>query len=352
MNKLTMRKRFALSVGASILLFALALAFYIPTHRVPDPLYRGQRLSHILDQPTRIWSAPTGRLITLSSNSSGSALPALQELGPRSLPLLISWLQERDCPFKIRGRKLCARFRFPIPALFQCRTDVAMFWLGFIPQHASSAAPELILMLTNPDELQSLEIVTLLDKIVETANKEDRARIAQSFLPLVPPLLERASRGPVSVSSSEIASLLTKTLPYGRFNSTQRESLLRQIMASTANGSPWTFDRLADRLDPDYTLRNELLLRSEIPIKQSSAAEFFRSNPVKPDRIIPLLRSCLSSTDYTLIEQSAKALGAYRTEATNVLPELRALLRHPSSYVVNSASNAIMVIDRSSGQTL
>jgi hypothetical protein len=350
-NKVSPKKRFVLILLAGTLV-ALALALYIGTHRVTDPVYHGQRLSHILDQPTRIWSAAIGgRITTLSSASSGNALTALQELGPRAVPLLVSWLEEHDSTFKARGRQLCARFGLPIPAFFQYRADLALFWLRFIPQYSSSAAPVLISKLADADELQLLDIAPLLEKIIETASKEDRARIAQSCVPLVPTLLERASHGAVAIGSSEITFLLKNILQYGRFDEAQREALLQQIVVSAGpDSSPWTSDRLADALDSDYTLRNELLLRSGISSKQSSAAEFFRTNPVKPDRIIPLLRSCLSSTNRNLVEQSAKALGAYGAAATDVLPELRALLLQTSGYVVNAASNAIVAIDPSASR--
>jgi len=128
---------------------------------------------------------------------------------------------------------------------------------------------------------------------------------------------------------SEIGLLLKNILENARLGQTQRESLLRELMTNLGTeSSPWMADRLADTLDPDYTLRNELLLRSGIPTRQSSAAQFFQTNPVKPERIIPLLSSCLASTNQNLVEQCAKALGAYGNAATNVPPDLKALQHH------------------------
>jgi HEAT repeat protein len=87
------------------------------------------------------------------------------------------------------------------------------------------------------------------------------------------------------------------------------------------------------------------LLRTTGPTRQSSAALFFREHPVNAPKIVPLLRTCLTSTNASLVEQCALALGAYGSAAREALPELTTLSRTPKVRVSSAALNAISAIE-------
>src|SRR5437016_2654938 len=71
------------------------------------------------------------------------------------------------------------------------------------------------------------------------------------------------------------------------------------------------------------------------------AISFFREKPLLAERVVPLLIAGLTSGNRELQEESAKALGSYRADATNAFPILSRLSTNRNRYVASAASNAL-----------
>ncbi|HEV8541859.1 MAG TPA: hypothetical protein VGR78_05675 [Verrucomicrobiae bacterium] len=289
---------------ASPFTLILAALLYLSLRKPPDPYYAGKPLSqHLIiffGKPSPSLLLPP-RSASLRQAQEPKAAEALHFLGSRAVPLLSYWLKDADSLTKRTGRTFCAKYGIRCPELFQDRSEIALSALSEIPEYVPpTVAPILENWLNNPAAAQKQR--PLLFFLLRQALEAER--------PATPEQRERVLDGVCSIKLT---------------SPNDREKLRR----------------LADVIDQDSTLRNLRSLRKGTHAEKVGAAAFFRVYPTLPERVVPLLIPCLSSTNSVLQEESAKALGAYGPEAEKALPRLSNLLSHPKPYVAAAASNAV-----------
>jgi len=101
---------------------------------------------------------------------------------------------------------------------------------------------------------------------------------------------------------------------------------------------------IVDGLDPRRDLIPLYTLEMGVVHARVGAAEELARNPRYPERAVPLLITNLGSTNRSVIESCACALGAYGPQAQSALPALQLVLEHPRERIRVAASNAISSI--------
>ena len=186
----------------------------------------------------------------------------------------------------------------------------------------------------------------------------DRRLIALSFLaefpiPIHDPYLTLFAAALTNKGPERFAASMALYSGLLRGMKVEKDHVLRLVFPLRSGGSDpslsgaWAVEAeiidLVDRdrdLIPLYTLE-----MGHIPARVGAAMEL-TEKPRHSERAIPLLITNLTSTNRSVQEQCALALGAYGAEARSALPALTLLLEHPKDRVRTAASNAVATIKR------
>jgi hypothetical protein len=322
--------------------------------RPADPLYSGERLSRhlyaIYVAPAFTWGrspAPLSRreiakiraynkrrmasstalegfgggwgFLTITSAADRAQIP----VGPEALPLITNWLASAPpTGWKLAlGRRL-ARF-VDVPSLTANHQFIAWCFLSDFPMLIEDPDLQIFLPgLTNNDAQIRQMASRALGRQIRAGMKVDKDKVIRLLFP---------------ASSYYIAA---DPLPdyQGPFGYNGRPPLNQEIRSIIDGIDP------RRELIPLYTLE-----MGQIPARVGAAMELM-DKPRLPKRAIPLLISNLSSTNRSVQEKCALALGAYGFEARAALPVLSNLLAHPKERVRPAASNAITAIKMESIQ--
>jgi hypothetical protein len=339
-------RRWVLLAGYGLCVLIAGVIARLPD-RSADPLYSGERLSRhlyaIYVAPAFTWGRSPGPLKpreiakiqtynkrrmasskTLEGVGGGwgfftrtsAAERARIPVGPEALPLITNWLASAPpTGWKLAlGRRLARFVDVPLTANHQF---IAWSFLGDFPTLIED--PELKIFLpglTNNDAQIRQMASRALGRQIRAGMKVDKDKVIRLLFP---------------ASSYYIAA---DPLPdyQGPFGYNGRPPLNQEIRSIIDGIDP------RRELIPLYTLE-----MGQIPARVGAAMELM-DRPRLPERAIPLLITNLSSTNRSVQEKCALALGAYGFEARAALPVLSNLLEHPKERVRAAASNAITAI--------
>lgn len=291
-------------------------------YHVPDPSYRGKRLSTILlaVNPSGFSRYSRQRIVYGGAGPDVElAREALDGLGPKAVPLVQHWLHSEQPNWMVRLATKYPKSRW-IPQTW--RVDLrekALLAAMLSPTVGRGVFEDVFICLTNTP-LSALAQGAIAE-IVET-NPGIFARSAQ---------IER--EGFVRQILVMQRELIQPTGYYVRpAGASPRRNTSIDLMS---------LQHVLDVLDAHYSIRSLVILeRGEEPAKVGAAKRVIE-DPVMARRALPLLIKNLQSSNRSVIEACANSLATYGPAASNALPYLSNYLSHPKAYVSGAASNAI-----------
>jgi hypothetical protein len=317
------RKIVLLSIGA----VSLAAAILLLIHRSslpPDPvigeLHFSEHLLRVYTTPPRPWTvqkrAPTqaeqaryrSNMVTRSSSHH-----ALRNVGPEVLPLITNWLATGTPSWKSNLQVRLESRGYDFPRLTANRRSIAWQFLARYPMEIGpDALPLFAMVVTNGSPQDAFYASQAVARLFNTLDQVDVEAGLRVLLPLYHDLQSMPGRySPLATTESFLAMKISACI---------------------------------EKLDPQSLYRPLLNLELGPAPARVDAALNLAYFPRFPERAIPLLTSNLNSTNHSVQEYCARALGKYGPQARPALPALTNLLTHPPDFVRRAASNAITSI--------
>jgi hypothetical protein len=331
-----------------VLSLSITLAIFYFAKQPHDPIYKGKRLSaHLLQgSPTKgsptqplsfstILNAAFSRRFASPEFAIRHAREPLTNLGPASIPLLEHWLDAPKSRFQSRLEEFAVRRNLPWERFYVDRQQIAFSALFMISSNAAQVTPKLVRFVHQGNDVQRRNAIELLSRILETASETDRKWTATQCRVLFDSMLKEGN-------TRDVATLWLLAHLSQNYSESDKENLLRHIV-SLQDKAPWGIERLIDR---HGLLRNLLHLESTNDAPKVGAAMLFTENPILAERVVPLLSQALLSSNRSLLERSAYALGQYGSDAKPALPFLSNLVNHPRPAVAKAVLAAIKKIEQ------
>lgn len=323
------RKKFLGIAIAAVLGLLLALWAVARWQQPEDPIYAGTPLSvHLFtlygsSASSRIKAAPNQAAIMTvwqaEAQKRSAARNALQSVQPgrEVLPLITNWLATPPMSWKLKLGNFLRRYNADHLNLSADRRLIA--W-RFLAEYPVGSANELL-----PFFAQAISSTNLSDLHLMTM---------------------AVSRALGNATNVNIDALLRVLMPL-KYN-------LQSAGTQPPHNSPfpvffspsYSIDHAIERVDPNRMFRPLYILELGPTPERVGAAMELAEFPRMPERAVPLLTANLTSTNRSVQEQCAVALGKFGDKASNALPALDKLLAHPRERVRFAASNAIVEIQR------
>jgi hypothetical protein len=297
---------------------------YAPRHlvrRAPGP-YTPQEIARLqAEHQTRLtkWSnartalggqAPSGWVVQPSDRSQ-------IRVGPEALPLLTNWLASAPpTGWRLALGQRLSRF-VNLPALTADHRQIAWSFLAEFP-----------VLMEDPDLAIFLPGLTHTNVNIRLSAAAALARQLQAGMKIEK---DKAMRLLFPASSYHIAA-------------EQSIELHRSFSYSGLQPSEQQIRSIIDGIDPRRDLIPLYTLEMGHIAARVGAAMELTEKPRYTERAIPLLINNLSSSNRSVQEKCAVALGAYGAKSRAALPALTNLLDHPKERVRLAASNAIVAI--------
>ena len=317
------RKIVLLSIGAlglAAATFVFIYRFSLPPDPVIGELHFSEHHLRVYTTPPQPWTIqkrpPTqSELAQHRSNmvSRSSSHHALRNVGPEVLPLITNWLATDTPSWKSNLQVRLKAHGFDWPRLTANRRSIAWQFLARYPMEIGpDALPLFAMAVTNGSPQDAFYASQAVARLFNTTNRVDVEAGLRVLLPLY----------------HKLQSMLGPKSPF----------------ATTESFLAMKIDACIDKLDPQSLYRPLLNLELGPAPARVDAALNLAYFPRFSERAIPLLISNLNSTNRSVQEYCARALGKFGHQARPALPALTNLLDHPRDFVRLAASNAITSI--------
>jgi hypothetical protein len=293
-----------------VILALVAMAVIVfAKYRVPDPPYQGRDLSSILltlspNGFSWSWRSTDRTIYTDTQGVSLFGKKALNDLGPKAVPLVRHWLRSERPKWMLRLVAKYPKSRW-IPPTWRADLKQKALVAAFIsPEVGRATFEDVFLCLTNSQ--WSFLAAAAVTETMASHPELDHEMIVRRIL-----VMQTEALQPKGYYAPDAA---------GNWNSLQR---------------------VLDFADPQYWIRSLIILeRGEEPAKVGAAKKVIE-DPAIAQRALSLLITNLQSPNRGVIEACANSLASYGPAASNALPFLSNYLSHPKAYVSSAASNAI-----------
>ena len=242
---------------------------------------------------------------------------ALTNVGPEALPLLRHWITAQSPSWT---SNLQVRLTSYFPRLTANRRNIALSFLGQFSVERSE------------------ELFPLIANAISNKNTLDQ-RIASAALVRI------AGSG----KNIDVDTPLRALLPISY--SMKGEHFHVSGGGFYFSNVKYDVDRAIEAIDPHRVYHPLIVLELGPLPNRVGAARELTDFPRMPERAVPLLIANLSSTNRSVQEQCAIALGNYESKAKPALPALSNLLSHPRERLRVAASNAISRINATDALT-
>jgi hypothetical protein len=328
-------KKMVLALGVILILGGAVLFAYLRWQAVPDPTYAGVPLSvlmHRIYGPRPIVTAATlSNSITVWQKYNAERNTAIEALnsvkpGREALPLITNWLTTPPLSWK---QKLGERLLKHNADYLNLSADRRRMALSFLSAYPIDAAPE------------------LLPCFAITAQSTNRADIVLTIAALTR-LCQSGTNIDIDAALKILMPLKYSEQPEARssLRSSQGTMDYYHLLSVSTVYSPHNLQRSIDSVDPARAFVPLYVLELAPEAERVGAAMELAAHPRMPERAVPLLIANLGSTNRSVQENCAIALGKYGDNARSALPALTNLLAHPRARIRTAASNAIVGISK------
>lgn len=322
------RKKFVGIVFAVVLGLVLTLWAVARWQQPEDPLYAGTELSvhlYTIYGPEKLprsqaGLAPPAVLAAWKSDAkkrsaSRTALVSIKP-GREALPLITNWLATAPVKWRLKLGEKLGKYNADHLNLRVNRRLIAWQFLAEFPVGSAS------------------ELLPYFAQAIDSTNQADLALMARA--------VARSLEGATNV---DVDAVLRVLMPL-KYNPQLPGAQARQYSPlSPVYFSPaYSIDHAIERVDPNRMFRPLYVLELGPTPERVGAAMELADFPRMPERAVPLLIANLASTNRSVQEHCAVALGKFGEKASNALPAIEKLLTHPRERVQLAASNAIIAI--------
>lgn len=302
----------------SFLALGLATIIYVRFFTGPSDAYiEGARLSEHLIEAFNPAYQPFGRLLPGRDPEKRQRSIEAFEKAPaeKCAFLLLAWIEYQETAWRPYLARKARQWGYPIRRLEVDYRSTALRALWHRPVESAALVEPLMRLLTNQEPSYYYpptpsHALGILEKMLATNLKCDREEIAGRFVALAEEFAARPAN------------------PYDPFSN----------MVSA-------LERCVRLCKPEEGEYNLLLIRCASEPRKAGAAWALGESGQIPEKAVPVLIECLSSTNKALVERSAQALGKYGAVAKAALPKLAELVSHKSRLVRSAASNAVIQIE-------
>jgi hypothetical protein len=271
--------------------------------------------------PGKKFTAKEMALLQTNALQRGTSQMALRDAGPEVLPLITNWLTAERPTWKSNLQVRLAAKGYYFPRITEDRRLIAWKFLAH----------------------SGIEVSSDLLPFFATLTK-NATNVHRTELPYAGMVLGRMFRNATNVNV-EVALGALMPLKY---------QLWGTVPGPLLNGPSYlqqSVERYIDYVDPGRIYRPLCVLELGPEAERVGAAMELADYPRLAERAVPLLTANLGSTNRTVQENCAKALGRYGGKARMALPALTNLLEHPRERVRLAASNAIVEISDGAEKT-
>lgn len=292
-----------------------------------NPVYGGTPLSqhlYALYGHRSIITVPAGRARTAKgiahynaeAQKRRAARNALALAGAEVLPLVTNWLASGPVAWKVNLGERLLKYDFHYPQLMADRRSMGWSFLAEfpIPISGSELFPYFATVVTNGNRTDLQNAARVMMRVIHSGNNIEVEPVLRALMPLHYRMQETSGAAPVSVGFSW--------------------------------PSAYDIGHCIEMADPQRIFRPLLVLEIGPMPDRVGAARELREYPRMAERAVPLLIANLGSTNRSVQEHCALALGEYGEKAHAALPALSNLWAHPKERVRVAASNALVRIKR------